>query len=67
MKASGVVRRRVPLFVGVTSVNARETVAKMRVVAETAADGVLLGVPYYFPSTVENARAFLSRDRRAVP
>ena len=53
-----VVRRRVPLFVGVTSVNARETVAKMRVVADTAADGVLLGVPYYFPSTVENAVRF---------
>src|SRR5262245_63227348 len=49
-----VVRRRVPLFVGVTSANARETVAKMRVVAETGADGVLLGVPYYFPSTVDN-------------
>jgi len=53
-----VVRRRVPLLVGVTSANARETVAKMRVVAETAADGVLLGVPYYFPSTVENAVRF---------
>jgi len=53
-----VVRRRVPLFVGVTSANARETVAKMRVVADTAADGVLLGVPYYFPSTVENAVRF---------
>jgi dihydrodipicolinate synthase/N-acetylneuraminate lyase len=53
-----VVRRRVPLFVGVTSANARETVAKMRVVAETAANGVLLGVPYYFPSTVENAVRF---------
>src|SRR5262245_22358383 len=39
-----VVRRRAPVFVGVTSANARETVEKMRVVAETAADGVLLGV-----------------------
>jgi 4-(2-carboxyphenyl)-2-oxobut-3-enoate aldolase len=53
-----VVRGRVPLFVGVTSVNARETVEKMRVVAATKADGVLLGVPYYFPSTVENAVRF---------
>jgi dihydrodipicolinate synthase/N-acetylneuraminate lyase len=53
-----VVRRRIPLFIGVTSVNARETVEKMRVVADTAADGVLLGVPYYFPSTVENAVRF---------
>jgi len=53
-----VVRRRIPLFIGVTSVNARETVEKMRLVADTAADGVLLGVPYYFPSTVENAIRF---------
>jgi dihydrodipicolinate synthase/N-acetylneuraminate lyase len=57
-ESAEVVRRRVPLFVGVTSVNARETVEKMRVVADTAADGVLLGVPYYFPSTVENAVRF---------
>jgi dihydrodipicolinate synthase/N-acetylneuraminate lyase len=57
-ETADVVRRRVPLFVGVTSANARETVAKMRVVADTAADGVLLGVPYYFPSTVENAVRF---------
>ena len=57
-ECADVVRRRVPLFVGVTSVNARETVEKMRVVNETAADGVLLGVPYYFPSTVENAVRF---------
>ena len=63
----GVVRRRVPLFVGVTSVNARETVAKMRVVAETAADGVLLGVPYYFPSTVENAVRFFREIAELFP
>ena len=57
-EAAEVVCRRVPLFIGVTSANARETVAKMHVVADTAADGVLLGVPYYFPSTVENAVRF---------
>jgi dihydrodipicolinate synthase/N-acetylneuraminate lyase len=57
-ESAAVVRKRVPLFVGVTSANARETVEKMRVVEKTAADGVLLGVPYYFPSTVENAVRF---------
>lgn len=57
-ESAQVVQRRVPLFVGVTSANARETVAKMRVVAATAADGVLLGVPYYFPSTLDNAVRF---------
>src|SRR5205085_11467970 len=62
-----VVRRRVPLFVGVTSVNARETVEKIRVVADTAADGVLLGVPYYFPSTVENAVRFFRELAEMFP
>jgi dihydrodipicolinate synthase/N-acetylneuraminate lyase len=62
-----VVRRRAPLFVGVTSVNARETVAKMRVVADTAADGVLLGVPYYFPSTVDNAVRFFREIAELFP
>jgi dihydrodipicolinate synthase/N-acetylneuraminate lyase len=37
----------------------------MRVVADTAADGVLLGVPYYFPSTVDNAVRFF-RDIAAL-
>jgi trans-o-hydroxybenzylidenepyruvate hydratase-aldolase len=62
-----VVRRRVPVFVGVTSANARETVEKMRVVADTAADGVLLGVPYYFPSTVENAVRFFREIAELFP
>jgi dihydrodipicolinate synthase/N-acetylneuraminate lyase len=62
-----VVRKRIPLFVGVTSVTARETVAKMRVVADTAADGVLLGVPYYFPSTVDNAVRFFRELAELFP
>src|SRR5262245_1061395 len=62
-----VVNKRAPLFVGVTSVNARETVAKMRVVADTAADGVLLGVPYYFPSTVDNALRFFREIAELFP
>jgi dihydrodipicolinate synthase/N-acetylneuraminate lyase len=53
-----VVNKRVPLFVGVTSVNAREAVEKIRHVDGSGADGILLGVPYYFPSTVENAVRF---------
>ena len=50
-----VVKKRVPLFVGVTSVNSREAVQKIKVVDGAGADGILLGVPYYFPSSVENA------------
>lgn len=66
-ESAEVMRRRVPLFVGVTSVNARETVEKMRVVSETAADGVLLGMPYYFPSTVENAVRFFREIAELFP
>ena len=66
-ESAEVMRRRVPLFIGVTSVNARETVEKMRVVSETAADGVLLGVPYYFPSTVENAVRFFREIAELFP
>ena len=62
-----VVKKRVPLFVGVTSVNAREAVARMRIVADTSADGVLLGVPYYFPSTVDNAVRFYREIAELFP
>ena len=52
------VKNRIPVFIGVTSTNSREVVEKMRVVAETGADGVLAGVPYYFPSSLRNAIRF---------
>ena len=35
--------------------------------SETAADGVLLGVPYYFPSTVENAVRFFREIAELFP
>jgi hydratase-aldolase len=54
-EAVAVVKRRVPLFIGVTSVNSREAVGKIKAVEGSGADGILLGVPYYFPSSVENA------------
>jgi dihydrodipicolinate synthase/N-acetylneuraminate lyase len=54
-EAVAVVKKRVPLFIGVTSVNSREAAQKIRVVDGSGADGILLGVPYYFPSSVENA------------
>jgi dihydrodipicolinate synthase/N-acetylneuraminate lyase len=53
-----VVNKRVPLFIGVTSVNSREAVEKINQVDRSGADGILLGVPYYFPSSVENAIRF---------
>jgi hydratase-aldolase len=53
-----VVKKRVPLFIGVTSVNSREAVQKIKMIENSGADGLLLGVPYYFPSSLENAIRF---------
>lgn len=55
-----VVKGRVPLIVGVTSPNARETMQKMELAQRLGAEAVLVGVPYYFPSTVENAVRFIN-------
>ena len=51
-------RRRAPLFIGVTSSNTRETVERIKMIADSGADGVLMGVPYYFPSSLRNAIRF---------
>jgi dihydrodipicolinate synthase/N-acetylneuraminate lyase len=51
-------RRRVPVIIGCTSLNTRETLRLMKFAAEAGADGVLCGVPFYFPATVENAVQF---------
>lgn len=52
------VRRRVPLFIGCTSLNTRDTLEKMRFIRDAGADGVITGVPFYMPSTAENAVQF---------
>ena len=53
-----IVNRRVPLFIGCTALNSREAAQKMRVARDAGAEGVLVGVPFYFPATVENAVRF---------
>ena len=58
MRCVAVVKKRVPLFIGVTSVNSREAVEKIKSIDDSGADGILLGVPYYFPSSLENAIRF---------
>jgi len=62
-----VAKKRVPVFVGVTSLNSREVVQKMRVVEKSGADGVLVGVPFYFPSTVDNAVRFFREIGEMFP
>lgn len=58
-ESAAAMKRRVPLYIGVTSANAREAHERMKIVAQTKADGVLLGIPYYFPSSQANALRFV--------
>jgi dihydrodipicolinate synthase/N-acetylneuraminate lyase len=61
------VRQRVPLFVGYTSLHTRDVLQKMRWIAQSGADGVLAGVPFYYQSTVENAVQFYHDLAEAFP
>jgi dihydrodipicolinate synthase/N-acetylneuraminate lyase len=60
-------KKRIPIFVGVTSPNSREVVEKMKIVADSGADGVLAGVPYYFPSSLRNAIRFYEDIGKLFP
>jgi dihydrodipicolinate synthase/N-acetylneuraminate lyase len=66
-EAAKIVDKRVPLFIGVTSINTREVIEKCRIVSDTGADGILVGVPFYFPSTVDNAVRFFKDVGEAFP
>jgi dihydrodipicolinate synthase/N-acetylneuraminate lyase len=60
-------RKRVPVIIGCTSLNTRETLMKMKVAADLGADGVLCGVPFYFPATADNAAQFYLDIADAFP
>ena len=62
-----VVKGRIPVFIGVTSPNAREAVQRIEIAERLGAEGVLVGVPYYFPSTVENAVRFINDVAEMFP
>ncbi len=66
-EAAKAVNKRIPLFIGATSINTREVMEKCRIVSETGADGVLIGVPFYFPATVDNAVRFFKDVGEAFP
>ena len=53
-----VVNKRVPVFVGITSLNSREVVQKAKFARDVGAEGIFTGVPFYYPSTVDNAIRF---------
>lgn len=62
-----IAKGRIPLFVGVTSLNTREVIAKMKIVARTSAQGVLVGVPFYFPASAQTAVRFYRDIAEAFP
>jgi dihydrodipicolinate synthase/N-acetylneuraminate lyase len=62
-----IVGERVPLFVGCTALNSREALAKIAYASKIGAYGVLVGVPFYFPSTVENAVRFYREISERFP
>jgi dihydrodipicolinate synthase/N-acetylneuraminate lyase len=58
------VAKRVPVFAGTAALNSRHAYRRAQVAREAGADGLLVGIPFYFPSTVDNALRFL-RDMSA--
>ncbi len=61
------VNKRVPVIIGCTSLHTREVLLKMDYAAKAGADGVLVGVPFYFKASVENAVQFYFDIAEAYP
>jgi dihydrodipicolinate synthase/N-acetylneuraminate lyase len=62
--ATEINNKRAAMFLGTTALNTRDAYRRMKIVAQTKADGVLMGVPFYFPSSPQNAIRFY-RDMAA--
>lgn len=61
------VKKRVPVFIGSTSPNAREVVQRLKFVQDIGADGTLLGVPYYDAQSPEYMSDFFSQMAEMFP
>ncbi len=51
-------KKRVPVFIGITSMNSREVVRKAKIARDMGAEGIFTGVPFYYPPTVDNTIYF---------
>ncbi len=60
-------KKRVPLFIGATSPNAREVVERLKFVQEIGGDGTLLGVPYYDAQSPEYMADFYTQIAEMFP
>lgn len=61
------VKKRVPVIIGCVAPHTRETIEKVRIAERAGADGVIVAVPYYFPSTVANAVRFFKDIAEMFP
>src|SRR6185437_721445 len=59
------VAKRVPVIIGCVGQHSRDVVEKAEVAQKAGADGIICAVPYYFPSSVDNAVNFY-RDVAAL-
>jgi dihydrodipicolinate synthase/N-acetylneuraminate lyase len=66
-ETAAVNKQRVPLFIGVTSTHTREVADKCKLLEGAKVDGILVGAPYYFPSSIENAIRFYKDIGEAFP
>jgi dihydrodipicolinate synthase/N-acetylneuraminate lyase len=60
-------KKRVPVFIGSTSPNAREVVQRLRFVQDIGGDGTLLGVPYYDAQSPEYIADFYAQIAEMFP
>jgi dihydrodipicolinate synthase/N-acetylneuraminate lyase len=60
-------RKRVPVFVGTTCLNTRDTVALTREAVDMGADGTMLGIPMWCQPSVDTAVQFYKDVAEAVP
>lgn len=61
------VARRVPAFVGATTLGTHATVRRMRFLRDRGADGTMLGVPMWQPCTEEQALGYYASISEAFP
>lgn len=60
-------KKRVPLFIGSTSPNAREVVQRLKFIQDIGGDGTLLGVPYYDAQSPDYIADFYSQIAEMFP
>jgi hydratase-aldolase len=58
---------RVPVFIGVSMLHTRESIARARLAVECGADGIMSGPPMYLPQSMDNALQYYRDLSEAVP